>query len=603
MKDKTTGTAKIDTETLHKKYLKERDKRLRKEGEAQYVEATGEFEGFIKDPYIDTPLEREPIVEDVDVAVVGGGFGGLITAAELRKKGVSSLKIIETAGDFGGTWYWNRYPGIRCDIESYIYMPLLEEVGTVPTERYATGKEIFEHCQAIGRHFDLYERAMFQTKVKSIRWDEAESRWFITTDRDDTIRARFVSVSQGPLSKVKLPGIPGIKTYKGKLFHSSRWDYDYTGGDSTGGMTKLESRRVGVIGTGATGIQIMPMLAKNAKHVYLFQRTPSSIDMRGNVPTDQKWFSSQKKGWQKDRMRNFLSIITGRPQNEDMVGDHWTDFWKRFGALMTEEHGKGSDTPPPVLMQRVDYQKMEEIRARVDDLVEDPDTAESLKPWYNYLCKRPLYSDSYLQAFNNPNVSLIDTDGQGVERFTETGIIANGTEYSVDCIIFATGFDVGAAAYKVGGYELVGRNGITLDQKWSKGMRSVHGTQFNGFPNFHIVGGVAQGITAFNFTHNLMIQAEHVVDMITQCLRDGVISMEVTEEAEQRWLRIMEEKHVDHSHFDEECTPGFLNNEGDLEGKPTFIGSTYGGGPLEYEELIRKWRKDQLKADTKIVFG
>ncbi|WP_298020999.1 NAD(P)/FAD-dependent oxidoreductase [uncultured Parasphingopyxis sp.] len=588
----------IDTEALRKKYLEERDKRLRRDGEQQYFEASGEFAEFAADPYVDEPLQREAIDEETDVAVIGGGFGGLLTAAALRDKGVGDFRIIEQGGDFGGTWYWNRYPGIRCDIESYIYMPLLEEVGTMPTERYARGSEIFAHCQKIGRHYDLYDRALFQTKVTRIAWDDKAVRWIVETDRGDRIRARFVSVAQGPLSKVKLPGIPGIRKFTGTMFHSSRWNYDYTGGDSHGGLTKLAGERIAVIGTGASGIQIIPRLADHAEHVYVFQRTPSVINVRDNRPTDIEWFASQPYGWQRERMQNFLSIISGLPQDKDMVGDSWTDFWKRVGKAMHAHHESGGEGPPEAVMQQVDFEKMEEIRRRVEEVIEDPATAEAAKPWYNYLCKRPLYSDEFLHVFNRDNVTLVDTGGQGVSEITESGLVAAGEEYPVDCIIFATGFDVGAAAYKVGGYELVGKGGLTLDEKWKDGVRSLHGTQICGFPNFHIVGGVNQGTTAFNFTHTLAMQAEHACDIIAQCLEDGVAAMEVTEEAERRWNAQMEAKHHDMSHFHEECTPGFLNNEGNFKDKPTFIGATYGGGPVEYEQIIREWRAQHIERDT-----
>lgn len=587
-----------DPDALHRKYLEERDKRLGRDRSAQFVDAVGEFRHFIEDPHVEPGFARDAIDEEIDVAVIGGGFGGLLTAASLRDRGVDSFRIIEQAGDFGGTWYWNRYPGIRCDIESYIYMPLLEEVGTVPTERYAHGTEIFAHCQAIGRHYDLYDRALFQTNVTRIAWDDRAARWIIATHRGDTIRARFVTVSQGPLTRMKLPAIPGISDFRGKMFHTARWDYEYTGGTSKGGQTKLADKRVAVIGTGATGVQIVPTLAHHAKHLYLFQRTPSAIDTRGNRPTDIEWFKSQPSGWLKARMDNFLAVITGIPVGEDVVADGWTDFWMRFGKLMHDARASGDTTPPPALMQRVDYAKMEELRARIDEQVTCPRKAESLKPWYNYLCKRPLYSDDFFEALNRDNVSLVDTQGRGVERITDTGIVANGEEYAVDCIIFATGFDVGAAAHTAGGYEVVGRNGVTLAQKWSDGVRSVHGTQVSGFPNFHIVGGVAQGTIAFNFTHTLSMQAKHATNLISRCLADGIATMEVTAEAEDRWLQALEAKHVDHQQFYEDCTPGFLNNEGDFKDRPTFVGGTYGGGPLEYDAVLADWRQNGIGNDT-----
>ncbi|MFV3126848.1 flavin-containing monooxygenase [Niveispirillum sp. KHB5.9] len=595
MQDHPAQGPAYDADALRKKYRAERDKRLRKDADAQYVEAAGDYAHFADDPYVAPGFARAGVSEDVDVLVVGGGFGGLLTAAKLCDRNIRSFRIVEQAGDFGGTWYWNRYPGVRCDIEAYIYMPLLEEVGTVPAEKYATGAEILAHAKAIGRHYGLYDHALFQTKLEKLEWDEAAARWIATTDRGDRIRARFVSVSQGPLAKVKLPRIPGIQSFKGRIFHSSRWDYDYTGGDASGGQVKLADKRVAIIGTGATAVQIVPRLAEHAKQLLVFQRTPSAIDVRDNRATDADWFKAQPKGWQRRRMENFLSIITGRPQAENMVGDHWTDLWLRMGALMAD--GK---SPPPVAMQQADFEKMEQIRARVSGAVGDADTAETLKPWYNFLCKRPLFSDEYLPAFNRPNVTLVDTGGQGVEAVTQTGIRVGGTEYPVDCIIFATGFDVGAPAHKVGGYQVLGRGGRSIQDKWQGGLRCLHGTMFSGFPNFHVVGGAEQGTTAFNFTHTLDIQATHAAEIIRYGLSNGIAALEATPEAEERWLSVVEAKHVDHEHFYEECTPGFLNNEGAFKDRPTYVGGTYGGGPLEYEAVITAWRAERLAQDMDI---
>lgn len=597
-------TASPDEDRLRAKYLEEKNKRLRPDGERQYLEAAGAFEDFVKDPYVVEPEQRDAVSEEVDVAIIGCGFGGLLTAAYLRKAGIDSFRMFDQAGDFGGTWYWNRYPGVRCDIEAMIYLPLIEEVGTVPKERYASGGEIYAHCQAMGRHFDLYKQALFQTKVTGLGWDENLARWIVRTDRGDTVRARFVTVSQGPLSKMKLPGIPGIRSFKGKMFHSSRWDYDYTGGSAAGGLTKLGDKRVGLIGTGATGVQIVPVVSDYAKELFVFQRTPSALDVRNNEPIDPAWFGSLPEGWQEERMENFLAILSSVPQDKDMVADQWTDFWKRLVGLMTQHKLSAGDEHPQHIMQIVDDEKMNELRARVDDEVEDPATAESLKPWYNYLCKRPLFSDRFLKSFNKPNVHLVDTAGKGVEAITETGVVANGEAFELDCIILATGFDVGAAAYRVGGYDVVGRGGLSMDEKWSTDLRTVHGTQLNGFPNFHIVGGFAQGTTAFNFMHPLSIQAEHAVALIGKCLDQNIAAMEVTPEAEDRWLALMEENHnMALQRYFEECTPGFLNNEGDTESKPSFLGGNFGGGTIEYRRIIRDWRENELEKDTAVTYA
>lgn len=592
----------FDPEVLLQRYAEERDKRLRKDQDSQYLDADGEFEDFVADPYIDKPLVRDPIVEDVEVAVVGGGFGGLLTAVELRNHGIEDFRIIEQAGDFGGTWYWNRYPGIRCDIEAYVYMPLLEEVGTVPTERYASGAEIFEHAKAIGRHYDLYDRTLFQTKIEGIKWHEDLARWVLTSERGDQIRARYVTVSQGPLAKVKLPGVPGIKSFKGKMFHSARWEYDYTGGNINGGMDKLADKRVAVIGTGATSVQVVPKLSQSCKELLIFQRTPSALAPRNNSATDEEWLTSQPAGWQQKRIDNFLSNITpGAHPKSDSVNDGWTDFFKRVGARMGAAVRSGDPFDPNDIFQEVDFEKMEELRARISQIMSDPDQIKAIMPWYNYLCKRPLFSDDYLESLNGSNVKVIDTDGQGVSHIDETSVHANGEAYEVDCIIFATGFDVGAAAHKVGGYELVGRDGVSIDERWANGQRTVHGTQLHGFPNFHIVGATEQGTTAFNYTHVLSMQAKHAASIIDRCKAKGAICSEVTSDAEDRWLERMTTKHaIDLTKYFLDCTPGFLNNEGNVEGKSTFLGGTYGGGPIEYEKIITAWREDEIDQDMEL---
>jgi cyclohexanone monooxygenase len=597
--------AAYDADALRRKYNEERDKRMRADGEAQYIDAVGDFKEFDEDPYIKESIVRDPVSEDVEVAIIGGGLGGQLTAVELRKRGIDSFRILEQAGDFGGTWYWNRYPGIRCDIEAYVYMPLLEEVGTVPSERYASGGEIFKHCQAIGRHFNLYDRALFQTKVESVKWDDDAARWIIRTNKGDEIRAHHVTVSQGPLAKVKLPGIPGIKSFKGKMFHSARWDYDYTGGTMQGGMTGLSGKRVAVIGTGATAVQIIPKLAETAKEVLVFQRTPSALAARNNSKTDVQWFKNQPKGWQKERVTNFETNITpGTHPDADIVGDGWTDFFHRVRAGMGAAVKSGEPFNPMDVIQKADFEKMEDLRTRIAEIVEDPALAARMTPWYNYLCKRPLFSDDFLESLNKPNVTVVDTDGKGVTEIDETAVHANGTAYEVDCIIFATGFDVAAAAHKVGGYELVGRDGLTVDEKWKNGMRTVHGTQMHGFPNFHVVGAISQGTTSFNYTIALQIQADHAVDIIEKCIDERIRSIEVTSEAEDRWLERMTTPHkIDLVAYYRACTPGFLNHEGDVDGQPTFLGSTYGGGCLAYNELIKEWRGgDQMLADCDIVY-
>ena len=316
-------TTEFDPDSLRAKYEFERDKRLRAEGNDQYIDIS-DFDQYLEDPYVQ-PLNREPLFDEVEVAVIGGGFGGLLAGARLREAGVTDIRMIEKGGDFGGTWYWNRYPGAACDVESYIYLPLLEEIGYIPKQKYSNAPEILEHSRAIARFFDLYTNACLQTEVTELRWDETDRRWLIHTNRGDIMRARFVVMANGPLHRPKLPGIKGIETFKGHTFHTSRWDYDYTGGDSTGGLSKLKGKRVGIIGTGATAVQCVPHLGASADQLFVFQRTPSSIDVRNNRPTDSEWAASLQPGWQKERMDNFNALVSGGFAEVDLVNDGWTD--------------------------------------------------------------------------------------------------------------------------------------------------------------------------------------------------------------------------------------------------------------------------------------
>src|SRR5262252_1007477 len=267
-------------DAIKERFAEERDLRLkyRPEGTAQF---TSDFSGglakYADDPYAgEGGAPRDPITDTVEVLFIGGGFSALLTSARLRERGVESIRIVERGGDVGGTWYWNRYPGVACDVVAYDYLPLLDETGYVPTRHYARGDEIFGYCQAIAKRYNLYDLAVFQTTVTSTVWDEDEQMWHLETDRGDHMKARFVICANGTLSKPKLSKIKGMESFKRHSFHTSRWDYDYTGAD----LTKLKDKVVGIIGTGATAVQAIPDLGQQAKELYVFQRTPSSIDIR-----------------------------------------------------------------------------------------------------------------------------------------------------------------------------------------------------------------------------------------------------------------------------------------------------------------------------------
>ena len=585
-------TLDFDPDALREKYRHERDRRLRPDANDQYVEITADFRHYVDDPYVEPGFTRESLTDAVDVVIVGGGFGGLLAAARLREAGVKDIRIIEKGGDFGGTWYWNRYPGAQCDIESYIYLPLLEETGYIPKEKYSFGNEIRAHARRIGEHFDLYRLACFQTEISEMRWLEDEKRWLITTNRGDAMHARFVVMSSGPLNRPKLPGIPGIETFKGHSFHTSRWDYGYTGGSTEGGLDKLADKRVAIIGTGATAIQCVPHLGRHAKHLYVFQRTPSSVDVRGNKPTDPEWAKTLTPGWQKRRMENFNTMVTGVPQDEDLVSDGWTDIFRNLGPGAAARAVQGGVAPEELgqMIEISDFKKMNQVRARVDATVNDPKTAEALKPWYRQFCKRPTFNDDYLPTFNRPNVTLVDTLGRGVERVTETGLVFDGVEYEVDCIIFATGFEVGTAYTRRSGFEVYGRGGRKLTDYWSSGLRTLHGFYSHGFPNcFHL--GLTQNTFTPNFPHLLDEQARHVADVVKAASEQQAQMVEPTPEAESGWLETIRATAIDNLAFRQACTPGYYNGEGRAgEGQGIFDG-LYGPGSDAFFALMKTWRE------------
>ncbi len=585
----------IDHEALRAKYAQERDKRIRPEGNDQYVQPTGKFAHLLEDPYTER-VERDPVTDEVTVAIIGGGFGGLCTGARLKQAGVTDVRIIEGGGDVGGAWYWNRYPGAMCDTAAMVYLPLLEETGHMPTQKYVFAPEIFEHARRIARQFDLYDNALFSTEVESLDWDEAASRWVIRTDRGDEFRARFVAMGTGPLHRPKLPGIPGIETFAGPTFHTSRWDYGITGGDAGGApMTELADKRVGIIGTGATAVQCIPPLGRDSKELFVFQRTPSSIDVRNNHPIDPEWFAALQPGWQREWLINFATLQTGGFADEDLVKDGWTDIAIRVRDRVIAEATAQGQFDLDVMTKAFndsDDEKMEEIRARVDAIVEDPATAEALKPWYRQLCKRPCFHDEYLQTYNRPNVHLVDTDGQGVERIDETGVWVGGEHYELDLLIFASGFEVGTEHARRAGFETTGRDGETLTDHWAEGMRTLHGMHVRGFPNLFVIGITQAGNLISNITSNLVESGTSIAAVVAHALEVGAEEVEVTQEAEDEWIALLE---GNERAFlgNPECTPGYYNNEGGPIGrKERLSASGYPAGPVAFFEFIDRWRTD-----------
>jgi cyclohexanone monooxygenase len=578
-------------EALRRKYADERDKRLRPDGNDQYRALTGQFGHYLTDPYTER-VEREPKHDHVTVAFVGGGFAGLVTAARLKDAGIDSVRIVEKGGGFGGTWYWNRYPGAQCDTAALIYMPLLEETGHMPSERYAHAPEILEHCDRIGKQYGLHDDALFHTQVTELEWDEAGRRWIVRTDRGDEFTAQFIAMGTGPLHVPKLPGISGIETFGGHSFHTSRWDYAYTGGDPAGApMDRLGDKRVAIIGTGATSVQCVPHLASSCRELFVFQRTPSSVDERGNAPLDPQWFAGiAAPGWQDQWMDNFVANMSAAElPDQDLVSDGWTDLAKRIrGRLTAVRSGPASFEDLLADFENADHEKMTEIRARVDEIVADQATAGRLKAWYRQLCKRPCFHDEYLSAYNLPSVHLVDTDGKGVERITSAGVVAGGTEYPVDCIIYASGFEVGTEPTRRYGFDMAGRNGTRLSDYWSVGMRSMHGVHVHGFPNAFMVQLGQGGNFVANVPHNLNDAAKTVAAVVAHATRNGFDTVEVAKDAEDAWMEQLTPNPVMTS-FLADCTPGYYNNEGQGP-SPHSLLVGYSAGAPAYFRYIERWR-------------
>jgi len=590
--DVDTGSA-IDKEAVRQKYREERDKRLRPDGNDQYIEIKGQLSHFIEDPY--TPfVERGPVTDHVTFAFIGGGFAGLVTGARLVEAGITDVRIVEKGGGFGGTWYWNRYPGAQCDTASMIYMPLLEETGHMPSEKYAHGPEILEHCERIASQYGLYDKALFHTEVEDLTWDEANARWLVRTNRGDAFTAQFVGMGIGPLHVAKLPGLDGIEDFEGHSFHTSRWDYDYTGGDRFGApMDKLKDKRVAVIGTGATAVQCVPHLAPAAKALYVFQRTPSSVDVRDNKPIDPDWFAGiASPGWQQRWLENFTANQAGGQADEDLVQDGWTEISRRVRSkVMALPRDQMTREGMLAAYEDCDMEKMEEIRARVDTIVEDDETAQHLKAWYRQLCKRPCFHDAYLQAFNEPGTTLVDTDGKGVERITPRGVVAGGKEYEVDCIIYASGFEVGTSYERRAGYDVTGRDGVKLSDYWADGMRTKHGVHVHGFPNVFIVQPTQGANLISNIPHNLTEAARTIAQIVAHMQAQGLKEVEVTAEAEQAWIELLLTAPPSLI-GSPDCTPGYYNNEGQPNPKAgLFVG--YPAGAMAYFKYLDGWRKKE----------
>jgi cation diffusion facilitator CzcD-associated flavoprotein CzcO len=549
-------------------------------GAADYMAMEGEFAKYLEDVYSEPPVEREPLTDECDVLVVGGGFAGLLLWYKLSRAGFDDVRFCEKGGDVGGTWYWNRYPGIACDVESYSYFPLLEEMGYVPSMKFASGFEILEYCQTMAERFCFYEHCLFHTTVEKTEWHEENGRWTVHTDRGDAMRARFVVLANGILTTPKLARIEGMERYEGDSFHTSRWDYNI----------ELDGKRIGIIGTGATAVQAIPELAKVAGELYVFQRTPSTIDVRDQRATTQHereaW--AQEPGWARARRARFAKIAAGRTAiqaNDDYLAGKVPDWKER------KEHATRL-SPEELVAKQLDsnFRIMEQIRARVDAIVKDPATAAALKPYYPYGCKRPTFHDEYLPVFNLPHVHLVDTAPTGVQLINERGVVHDGAEYPLDVLIYATGFEwMATSTFNM----VVGRGGRSLSQKWTtEGTKTFLGLHTRGFPNLFIVTGPQGGGGSFNFTDAIDQHSDYVVWMLSEMRERGERIVDIEQEPEDAYAMHCRQADIGTAPL-RDCL-SYYNGHGDAA--PGSL-AYYGGGNWH------KWRHDAQETMEPYVFG
>ncbi|KAF1967759.1 FAD/NAD(P)-binding domain-containing protein [Bimuria novae-zelandiae CBS 107.79] len=634
------GTPQLPLEQL--KFAEEAAKRRHPDGAQQFQELhfsdSDRLCSLVDDIFADhAALDKRPLPiasgGHTKFLIMGAGMGGILNAIKLIQAGFKQddIVLIEVGGGIGGTWYWNRYPGLHCDVESYCYLPMLEETGYVPSCKYTSAVEIRNYLEQLVEKFGLEGRILYRTQVSSLQWDEDTKSWKIDMTMGHGeggkekstvwVNADIAILAGGIFPHPHVPKVPGLVGFRGEMFHTSRWDYRVTGGTSEDvfpEMTRLEGKRVGYVGTGATAIQAIPELAKYAKELYVFQRTPSQVNPRGQKPTDPvEWHEriASGPGWQKSRMENLAQHISRNlPEGTvNMVGDEWSRL-PAYCAIIGSERFT-SLTPDKIheclaQLQTWDAPHNAAARARVASLVNDTATAEKLTPWYPTWCKRPTFSDTYLQTFNRPNVHLVDTDGKGIHQITPTSIIANGQEYPIDILILSTGYR--SPAYASGdpsarlGVEILGRDGVRMSDKWSaKGACTLHGVFTNGFPNLFFHGGAQASATA-NVNHTLEVQNTHIAAIISRFHTppsgkgDGEkkVVIEPSVEAEEAWaMRCLAGASMFSSLA--VCTPGYITSEGDAlkygsqeEMVKKGRGSIWAGGLVPFERVLEGWRAE-----------
>ena len=470
----------------------------------------------------------------IDAVVVGAGFAGLYALQKLSDQGLS-LRAFETGSGVGGTWFWNKYPGAQCDVESleysYGFSDQLQQDWTW-SKRYAAQAEILQYINHVTDRFDLRKLISFNTRVVSAVLDVTSGLWVIKTNSGKTLRARYCIMASGNLSSYRVPEFPGLDKFKKAWYHSSRWPE---------GGVDVSGKRVGVIGTGSTGIQIMPVVAEQASHLHVFQRSANFCVPAQNAPLDAKTHDDYKAVYPEKRRaarasvfglagfanptRSALSISPDARQSVyEKMWDHGSNqaFLCCFNDLMTSQESNDS---------AADF-----VRGKIREIVKDPKTAELLCPTDHPIGARRLcVGTDYYETFNRQNVTLVDVRTAPITEITEKGIkTANGEEYELDIIVFATGFDAMTGALKE--IDIRGRNDLTLKGKWSEGPTTYLGLMVAGFPNLFIITGPGSP----SVKSNMVFSIEQHVDWIADCIKHidagKIASIEPAQESETQWV-------------------------------------------------------------------
>lgn len=630
-------------DTIVNKYEEEREKRFNAissgRGGRLKFRSSSLMNNLDQDPWADydnlakqTPPLRDN--SEIRFLILGAGHNGILFAYHLIAAGfkASEIVVVDPAGGFGGTWYWNRYPGLTCDVEGYCYLPLLEETGFVPKHRYSKGEEIRQNVEGIAEKFGI--QGMFCTQAKSADWDDTQKRWIVKLSRnlgpnhqdlsgDFVVRAQFLMPAGGLFYSPSAPDAPGLEAFMNnhEIFHTARWNYAYTGGSQTEpDMVNLQDKRVGIIGTGATAVQAVPELAKWAKQLYVFQRTPSYCGPREQVETTpESWAKvAGGPGWQSERMRNLNKFLNDHPQvtaEDDLLKDGWSRA-RQFSALIGSPRAKDiTQAKVPEHLKRMlelDVGITNDLRKHVEREVEDPEVAEKLKAWYPGWCKRPTFHQEYLKTFNRPNVTLVDTDGQGISGYTDGGIlVSNGEaakEYEVDVLVLATGFatttGVDGDPSQVLGMPIRGRDGRDLTAKWKseEDFATFFGVATHDFPN--LLFYTAKGATgSANTTYPLSIAAKTVAHIAQTAVKQASdasrLEVEVSKEAEQRYTDSLKQYSPWYATV-ASCTPTYFTDYRDptKQDKPDGKkGPTVGWtlGTVAFENAVDKWIDGNLE--------